>query len=189
MGSTKRIMDLDIDTIYDLDYRMIDFNPFHQGQNKAHDNDSKTLNYVLKMNSCRDRTRHDAFVGRIRVWLNERVGECGADIIMVVPGHSPGGASSVWDEILQGVTGAKRAKREVLERVTEVPKSTSPQGVRNKAVHIWSIVVKDKELVTGKTVLIVDDVYTSGATMSACFELVKKAGAAAVFTAAVGKTC
>ena len=61
--------------------------------------DIETLNCVLKMERCYNRDRQSKFLVKVRVWLNGRVGECGADIIMVVPGHSIGGASSVWDEI------------------------------------------------------------------------------------------
>lgn len=50
--------------------------------------------------------------------------------------------------------------------------------------------VKDsaKEIVKGKSVLIVDDVFTTGATLSECAKTLKKAGAIKIFTITFAKT-
>ena len=106
---------------------------------------------------------------------------------MVVPGRRTGGESKVWDEILEGVL-CPCVQRAFLYRTKEVEKSTSPEGGRDKGLHKSTIVVDNPELVRGKTVLIVDDVWMTGATMSTCYELVREAEPTAVFTAAVGKT-
>ena len=45
-----------------------------------------------------------------------------------------------------------------------------------------------KTLIAGKTILIVDDVLTTGATSSACAEVLKKAKAQKVFVLSVAST-
>ena len=173
-----------------LDFYMIDFEPYREGRNMKHKGDSKTLSYVLKLGYSHQ--NETVFIKRITEWLTGLVNEKKVDIIMLVPGHSPfvqnEQTATAWTTILTGVSEITGAERGVLRRFMEVPKSTSSQGRRNKAVHKGSIVVDNPKSVDRKKVLIVDDVYTSGATMSACYELVKEAGAAAVFTAVVGKT-
>ena len=77
---------------------------------------------------------------------------------MVVPGRRTGGESKVWDEILEGVL-CPCVQRGFLYRTKEVEKSTSPEGGRDKGLHKSTIVVDNPELVRGKTVLIVDDVW------------------------------
>ena len=169
----------------ELKYRMIPYVPYRTGKE---DYDSQTLVYVLKKGKYEcEKSRRDAFIGRIQTWIKHCLEACNASVIMVVPGHLKGGASEVWDKILVGVLSPD-VERAVLLRNTKVPKSTSTEGRRDKELHKSTIAVDNPEHVKDKTVLIVDDVYTTGASMSACYELVRDAGAAAVFTAAVGKT-
>jgi ComF family protein len=48
--------------------------------------------------------------------------------------------------------------------------------------------VSDPEIVRGREVLIVDDVYTTGATVSECARVLRRAGAAKVWVATVART-
>ena len=48
--------------------------------------------------------------------------------------------------------------------------------------------VKRPKLIAGKTILLVDDVFTSGATVSNCAETLKRSGAKAVFVLTLAKT-
>lgn len=45
-----------------------------------------------------------------------------------------------------------------------------------------------KELVSSKTILVIDDVFTTGATLSECAKMLKKAGAKSVLTLTFAKT-
>ena len=64
-------------------------------------------------------------------------------------------------------------------------------GMDEKA-RVTSVVnafeVKRPKLINGKTILLVDDVFTSGATVSACAETLKNSGAKTVYVLTLAKT-
>ena len=79
----------------------------------------------------------------------------------------------------------------LLVRTTIVPNYESTEGgleVRVKAIHKDTIKVSTPSIVEGKEVFIFDDVWTSGATLRACQEVVTTAGAESVKLFVVGKT-
>ena len=53
---------------------------------------------------------------------------------------------------------------------------------------IDSIAVADKWQVKGKNILVIDDIFTTGATISACAKALKKAGATKVYALTLAKT-
>jgi len=81
-------------------------------------------------------------------------------------------------------------KERVLEKSAGIPSQTGlPRAIRE--VNLCSAFkVTDKSSLSGKKVLLVDDVFTTGSTVSAITEVVKKAGAlrVCVVTATTGRT-
>jgi ComF family protein len=68
--------------------------------------------------------------------------------------------------------------RGALARIINTDSQTKAKD-RKKNVR-GAFMVKKPEMVEGKSVLLVDDVFTSGATMEECSRVLKKSGAAAV---------
>ncbi|HEX9722343.1 MAG TPA: ComF family protein [Candidatus Paceibacterota bacterium] len=70
-------------------------------------------------------------------------------------------------------------------------KPTLPQMKLNREQRLKNVEgvfeVKNKEAVQGKTILLVDDVYTTGATMQECARVLTQAGAKAVYGAVVAR--
>jgi predicted amidophosphoribosyltransferase len=54
--------------------------------------------------------------------------------------------------------------------------------------HAFHVQQKNRRILAGKRVLLVDDVMTTGATMSACAAALKEAGAANVSALALART-
>lgn len=65
----------------------------------------------------------------------------------------------------------------VLARVRETPKQAALDRAARLSNLASAIVVARPEAVEGRTVLLVDDVRTTGATLAACREVLAKAGA------------
>ena len=71
---------------------------------------------------------------------------------------------------------------DLLERRKPTPplKGMNVQQRRDAVRGVFRVAPQHKEKVRGRTVLLVDDVYTSGATANACAKILKRAGAARV---------
>jgi ComF family protein len=78
--------------------------------------------------------------------------------------------------------------RAILQRQkpTESQSRLSPQGRRRNLRGAFA--VRDAAAVRDRVVLLVDDIYTTGATASACSRVLLRAGAKAVWVATVART-
>jgi ComF family protein len=65
-------------------------------------------------------------------------------------------------------------------RATPVLRGLGPRGRAKAVAGAFALAPGAKERVKGRSVVLVDDVYTSGATTDACVRLLKRAGAARV---------
>ena len=64
---------------------------------------------------------------------------------------------------------------------SELNKSNRKQNVKN------AFIIKDKEKVKNKKVLIIDDIYTTGSTLQECSKILKKAGASKIGVLTIAK--
>lgn len=76
----------------------------------------------------------------------------------------------------------------VLYRKYEVPKSSISHEKRSYSRQYDSLGVRNKELIKDKNVLLIDDIYTSGASMHACKEKLLENGAKKVYLFAYART-
>ncbi|NHM31286.1 hypothetical protein [Neobacillus terrae] len=74
-----------------------------------------------------------------------------------------------------------------LQRHTSIPKATNG-GPRNKQNHLDTIQVVSTHLITGRKVLLLDDVATSESSISACEQLLLEYGAKKVVKLVLGYT-
>lgn len=83
---------------------------------------------------------------------------------------------------------AKRLNLPLLNYAVVKVKNTASQKSltkRERSTNLKSVFKADKEIVSGKTLIIVDDVLTTGATAEAMCEALKKSGAVKIYFATV----
>ncbi len=68
----------------------------------------------------------------------------------------------------------------LLERIRSTTPQTQLKGKERRTNVRGAFHVSDAEKLTGKTVLLIDDVYTSGATTEECARTLRRSGAATV---------
>ncbi len=109
--------------------------------------------------------------------------------ICVVPSHDPAKQRGPLHELAAKLVGkmGRTDASSCLVRHTLIPKLATG-GDRAKQVHLDSIRIEHPELIRGKSVLILDDVTTSGGSIGACMDLLRVAGAVDVRALCIGKT-
>ena len=116
----------------------------------------------------------------------EFLDQCPADLIIPVPLHPK---RLRWRGFNQSVLLARQVSREyaipldpfVVYRNKETPPQTQlTEDERRKNVR-GAFSLNDQKSVKGKRILLIDDVYTSGATVNECSRALKRGGAKEVY--------
>ncbi|MCK9479424.1 MAG: ComF family protein [Firmicutes bacterium] len=125
--------------------------------------------------------------------IKENYGDILFDMVIPVPLSKRGlrergfNQSEVIAEEVCRNTGLFMNKNILLKSV-DTPKQSS-LNFKNRKQNVKGVFkLRNSELAADKTVLIIDDIFTTGATFNECAKILKKAGALTVFCAAVAAT-
>ncbi|XP_065888633.1 uncharacterized protein [Dysidea avara] len=170
-------------------YHMIPYYGSYSGNR-----DTETIIY-LKMGTVRDKQRKTLFLSRVYNWVKscievvQSVHPTDEIVLGIAPGHAPNSVSFMTDADLNlfklqenGITIIPN----LLQRYLKVEKQATSKKKRSPVTHLNSIKVVGN--VAGKVVCILDDVWTSGSTLSACCQLVAEQGAVKVYPLSIGET-
>ena len=118
--------------------------------------------------------------------------ELGSDFpVCVVPSHmaSVDNSMSPTARLAKGLVKSNNLidATNCILRVRSISK-LSRGGNRDLAVHLNSVKVVNSDVIKGKTVLLLDDVMTTGNSLDACRQLLLRAGAKNVLCLALAKT-
>jgi ComF family protein len=150
----------------------------------AFDEASKHLVHALKY---QDQQEAGLLMARLMTGAGRNI-LAAADVILPVPLHS----GRLWKRrfnqaafLAQQISkhSAKPWRHDVVLRVEATARQVglSADERRRNVQGAFQVAVEKRHLIEGKTVVLVDDVRTTGATASACAETLKNAGALHVF--------
>ena len=164
---------------------MMDYHPYSKVKNPKHSpgSDSQTLYYLKQYGNTNGK---ENFYDQVFTWLTRELKEVGSEVILaLVPGHeanpNPGG---LVHKIVKGLQDKCKAEKSplpfqdklILVRTKTVPKSSTSEGPRSPSTHRETIKVRSHSPdCSGKVVVILDDVWTSGSTLRVCQEVIRKA--------------
>jgi ComF family protein len=156
--------------------------PLHDGVRAAVAYGSTARTLVLRL-KYGGRTSHAETAARLMARLMPE----SAELLIPVPLHR----WRIWGRgfnqaalIARGLAAQSGvpAELELLRRVKPTPvlRGLGPRGRAKAVAGAFALTPGAKERLAGRSVVLVDDVYTSGATTDACVRLLKRAGAARV---------
>jgi ComF family protein len=135
----------------------------------------------------------DDFADWLEAVVRVRVDPSAVDLVLPVPstclhrwvrGYDPCAilAAALARRLDRRMTARAMARTGRPRRQSELPAAARGENVKG------TFVVRRAPLVRGRTVLVVDDVVTTGATLSECARTLKAAGAARVWCVALART-
>jgi len=171
-------------------YHMMPYLPINSGK---HDFDSQTLVFSKSRKGVYDENRKRKLYARVHQWLSGVVDKIESPVVITI---APGSEKNLNPDgfMYDIVDEMKHLLRMTLYRKKTVQKSTEIIGARSKARHAGTIAIKPPEeqlppdFYQDKVVLILDDVWTSGSTLCACKDVVKKVSPMKIVLCAIGRT-
>ena len=173
----------------ELDSYMMDYQPYRGGENPLHTrgSDSQTLSYAKQ--GLHDQERKKAFYDKVKAWLEYQLKKIeGPVVLAVAPEQAARQSPSGFVHKIMALLGVS-VEKILLVRTQTVPKQSMTRGIRSEEVHRGTIDVKSTVSNAGKTVVILDDLWTSGNTLRVCQDVVMaKTTPKQVKLFAIGKT-
>lgn len=175
------------------DLYLIDYHPYRGGTNPNHQGDSQTLVYMKSgYNIAEDRKAN--FLLNISTWLKggvkSLIDQNKIVVIAIAPGHGMNSPTGFMHGIVQAL--AQQYPGNIIDgghqliRTMDVLKSATTPGLRSVERHRGTIGINADN--TGKVVIILDDIWTSGSTLNACKEVMSTTGPVDIRLFAIGKT-
>lgn len=125
------------------------------------------------------------------VKLSKRLSEMdwqGIDMILPIPLHPNRLKERGFNQSLEIAKGMVASMDiplidNLLIRVKDTPHQTDLSKVERQRNIKDAFRIEDETIIQGKTILLVDDVYTTGSTINACAKVLRKAGAKKIYFA------
>ncbi|WP_429064406.1 phosphoribosyltransferase [Aeromonas veronii] len=110
--------------------------------------------------------------------------------VAIVPSHNAGSVSPALQAVVNELTQRHRTLSSLLllERTVDVPSAHEENGDRSIPHHMRTIRVISGNLRPNIPIILLDDVTTTGGSMSACYHLLKQAGATEIYPIALLET-
>ncbi len=149
-------------------------------------------NNIISYKFMRDITLANVFAGFMQSYIASEL-ENAYDIIIPVPLHKKRLRERYFNQALLIVNGVPKNNQIKVDKYSlKRIKYTSPQvflrGEERQKNVKGAFEVSNTEAVTGKRILVVDDIYTTGSTVNECSKVLKKAGALSVNVLTLAKT-
>jgi hypothetical protein len=156
------------------------YHPYNQGNNPEFDRFSGR---VLDLKSNKDGAVDYFFEQLKNVDFN------GTEAIVIVPSHTPQNKMSTVKKLAQKLAKYKGwiDASDCAVRTHEIAKLASG-GDRSLNTHLGSLKIMHQHLITGKNVLVLDDVTTSGNSLFATMKLLKDNNVNSTWSYAIAKT-
>ena len=85
-------------------------------------------------------------------------------------------------------TLADKVKTNIIKRIKDTPHQTGLSRDNRKENLLNGFEVLDKVVIKDKTILLIDDIYTTGSTLNECAKILKKHGATRVIGLTLART-
>lgn len=110
--------------------------------------------------------------------------------VAIIPSHRAGRVSAALQQVVSTLVARYRgfSSELLLERIVDVPSAHEENGNRSIPHHMGTIRVITRNLRPQLPIILLDDVTTTGGSMSACYHLLRQAGATAIFPIALLET-
>lgn len=156
------------------------YHPYHGGTNPEFD---KFSGNILNFKSDKP--------GMIEYFANQlnNIDFDKTDAIVIVPSHSPKNKNSPVKKLAQELAARNGwiDATDCVVRAYEIPK-LSHGGERSMDIHLKSLKILNQQLIANKNILVLDDVTTSGNSLSATMQLLKANHVNSVWSLAIAKT-
>lgn len=107
------------------------------------------------------------------------------DIVIPVPISDARRKSRKFNQsevLCSQISDRDKVNNSILIRTKDTPHQTGLSRSNREENLKNSFEIKDKKIIKSKTILVVDDIYTTGATLNACAKVLKNCGAKEIFT-------